>query len=133
MSHVGSLPLLNLYVEHLMTINVSTKQILLCLSEVVKQFGFSFNHSIMDNLFEKLRQKGIPKTFIADYLAHDNNMNITAILSRIEELNKEWHQFWQGKIVNHCIICKLDLMELQPITNRMSYVMQLECCGLVKC
>lgn len=131
--HVGCIPLLEIYVKELLTTSLSVKKLCTLFSIIVEFFGFHFNHTIVNSFLEKFDEQGIPFDFLESFLRYEQKIDTSRLIDKIETLNNEWDNFWKYKTVKHCIICKLDLLTLLPITRRLETVKEMPCCKLVIC
>ena len=74
-------------------LSISRAALVHCLNIIVKQYGFSFENSMMDILFDMLDQRGISKDFLKLYLKHDKKLDITKLIESVKSLPPGWSPF----------------------------------------
>ena len=91
--HFGCMSFLELYVQHMKELSISRAALVHCLNIIVEQFGFSFENSMMDILFDMLDQRGVSKDFLKLYLKHDKKLDITKLIESVKSLPPGWSPF----------------------------------------
>ena len=71
-------------------VDLTLRTLAICLHEIIKPYGFSYNLKIKEILFDKLNEKGIPHDYVESVLVYDNELNLTELLNKIEKLESNW-------------------------------------------